>query len=86
MDVIDIRPRKKDDRLLQDLKHDLESEPPKLPSMLLWDEPGLKYFEGVTKAPEYYLTPTEKALIGKYANDIARQFPPNVMIIELGSG
>lgn len=86
MDIIDIRPRRTEDPLLEDLKNDLESNPPKLPSMLLWDEPGLKYFEGVTKAPEYYLTPTEKELIRSHAQEIARQFPSNVILVELGSG
>ncbi|OTA99003.1 hypothetical protein M426DRAFT_68639 [Hypoxylon sp. CI-4A] len=56
------------------------------PSLLLWDEQGLKYFEQVTYAPEYYLTNKEISLLEEHSIDIARSIKPGTILLELGSG
>ncbi|KAI0172946.1 histidine-specific methyltransferase [Hypoxylon sp. FL1284] len=57
-----------------------------LPSLLLWDEQGLRYFEEVTYAPEYYLTNTEIDLLRKHSLRLVRNIEPGTIILELGSG
>lgn len=57
-----------------------------LPSILLWDEAGLKYFEEITYTPEYYLTDTEIGLLERHALQLGRQLAPGTILLELGSG
>ncbi|KAI1078348.1 hypothetical protein F5B20DRAFT_591981 [Whalleya microplaca] len=57
-----------------------------LPSLLLWDEQGLKYFEQVTYVPEYYLTNIEIDLLEKHSLDLARNIRLGTILLELGSG
>ncbi|KAK5127926.1 hypothetical protein LTR85_005043 [Meristemomyces frigidus] len=56
------------------------------PSLLLWDEQGLKGFEEVTYAPQYYLTNTEIQLLKKHSHAIAQRIKPGTILLELGSG
>ncbi|KAF2774158.1 hypothetical protein EJ03DRAFT_1440 [Teratosphaeria nubilosa] len=56
------------------------------PSLLLWDERGLKYFEEVTYAPEYYLTNTEISLLERHSHEIAKNIKSGSVLLELGSG
>lgn len=57
-----------------------------MPSLLLWDEQGLRYFEDVTYSPSYYLTNEEIALLEKNKYKIAERIEPGSMLVELGSG
>ncbi|KAI4862287.1 histidine-specific methyltransferase [Hypoxylon rubiginosum] len=57
-----------------------------LPSLLLWNEQGLRYFEQVTYTPEYYLTNTEIELLREHSLHLARNIEPGAIILELGSG
>ncbi|KAK8850846.1 hypothetical protein PGQ11_013325 [Apiospora arundinis] len=57
-----------------------------LPSMLLWNEKGLRLFEEVTYTPEYYLTNTEISLLETHSGELARQIEPGTILLELGSG
>ncbi|KAI2615343.1 histidine-specific methyltransferase [Hypoxylon sp. NC1633] len=57
-----------------------------LPSLLLWDELGLRYFEHVTYVPEYYLTNTEISLLEEHSLHLAHSIEPGTIILELGSG
>jgi EasF-like predicted methyltransferase len=56
------------------------------PSLLLWNEQGLKYFEEVTYCPEYYLTNTEIGLLESHSQDIAKNIKSGSILLELGSG
>ncbi|KAK4546669.1 hypothetical protein LTR36_001887 [Oleoguttula mirabilis] len=56
------------------------------PSLLLWDEQGLKGFEEVTYSPHYYLTNTEIELLEKHGHAIAQIIKPGTILLELGSG
>lgn len=86
MNVVDIRPERRQDSLVEEVKDGLHADPPQFSSMLLWNEPGLKYFEALTKTPEYYLTRAEMELFRKYGEDIARNIPSNAILVDLGSG
>jgi len=60
----------------------------KLPTLLLYNEEGLKLFEKITYLNEYYLTGQEIEVLEKHADHIAERIAlrPDSMVIELGSG
>jgi L-histidine Nalpha-methyltransferase len=53
----------------------LTSEKKALPSKLLYDAAGSELFQRITELPEYYLTRTEKKLLGERAADIVAALP-----------
>lgn len=57
-----------------------------LPTLLLYDDDGLRLFEEITYLDEYYLTEEEIAILGTYAHQIAERIPDGSNIVELGSG
>ena len=57
-----------------------------LPARWLYDDRGSELFEEITKAPEYYPTRTELALLRRHAGDIATAAGPGASMIEFGSG
>ena len=85
-DVLDIQSDAKKISLLKDTEECLKAQPPSFSSLLLWDEEGLKRFEKITYARDYYLTNCEIELLQKHSRDIAQQIESNSIIVELGSG
>jgi len=87
--IIDIR-RETDERSIRDdifkglRKKDGEEK--RLPTLLLYDEAGLKLFEQITYLEEYYLTNAEIEVLEDYADRIAERVQPGSIIVELGSG
>lgn len=65
-----------------------------LPTMLLYDERGLRLYDSITtEAPEYYLFPAEEEILKRHGDDIVRfMHAPNSgkvgreTVIELGAG
>lgn len=57
-----------------------------LPTLLLYDEAGLRLFEEITYLDEYYLTNQEIWILEQYADRIAERIPEDALIVELGSG
>ncbi|CAK3926972.1 Hypothetical predicted protein [Lecanosticta acicola] len=57
-----------------------------LPTLLLYDNKGLKLFEQITYLDEYYLTREEITVLEQYADRIAERIPAGAMMLELGSG
>ncbi|KAK8075807.1 hypothetical protein PG997_010470 [Apiospora hydei] len=90
IDIIDIRDGQQSFDLApairSGLQHRNEHGHRTLPSLLLWNERGLKLFEEITYTPEYYLTNTEIALLEAHSREIARQIEPGTILLELGSG
>jgi dimethylhistidine N-methyltransferase len=64
-----------DTSLLNEILLGLSSEKKTLPSKLLYDAAGSELFQRITKLPEYYLTRTEKSLLGARAGDIVATVP-----------
>ena len=64
-----------DARLLNEILLGLSSEKKTLPSKLLYDATGSELFQRITELPEYYLTRTEKKLLGVRAADIVAAVP-----------
>jgi len=90
VDIIDIREHGQSLSLTAAIRDGLKPPPADqlrtFPSLLLWDEQGLKYFEDVTYAPQYYLTNTEIALLQAHSARIAKDIKPGTLLLELGSG
>jgi uncharacterized SAM-dependent methyltransferase len=57
-----------------------------LPTMLLYDEKGLRLFEAITYLESYYLTGAEIQILRNCAAEIAQRVPDNCVLLELGSG
>lgn len=64
----------------------LSKDPKTLSPKYFYDETGSQLFEQICELPEYYLTRTERTIIKRYSNEIARMSDRNSDLIELGSG
>jgi EasF-like predicted methyltransferase len=87
--IIEIRQDREELDLLKDIKTGLrpaDGGDKTLPTLLLYDEAGLKLFEKITYLDEYYLTNAEIEVLEKYAGSIAERIKPNSIVLELGSG
>lgn len=66
----------------------------RLPTMLLYDERGLRLYDDITtKAPEYYLFGAEEEILKNHANDIVctmhrggEEISGDEVVLELGAG
>lgn len=88
-DIIDIRRDREEISLVEEIRRGLrpaDGGEKRLPTLLLYDEAGLKLFEDITYLDEYYLTNTEIRLLEREANAIAQHIAPGSIIVELGSG
>lgn len=54
-----------------------------LPTLLLYDDLGLKLFEKITYLDQYYLTGNEIEVLERYADRIAERIPNGAMVVEL---
>lgn len=88
-EIIDIRSGPTEFDILQDIKDGLRPKnggEKTLPTMLLYDEAGLRLFEKITYVEDYYLTNSEIEVLETYADQIAERIRPGSVIVELGSG
>ena len=96
IEIIDLRSRSSDGLDIAQQLRDGLSRPPghkRIPTMLLYDERGLKlYDELTTEAPEYYLFPVEEEILKNKADDIVRTMHREAenfsdeVVVELGAG
>lgn len=87
--VFDIRQSEIKSFILEEIQkqlHPAGGAEKQLPTLLLYDERGLKLFEDITYLEEYYLTSVELGLLDRFARRIAERIPSGVQLIELGSG
>ena len=96
--IIDVRVGETDFDILQDLRNGLrpnnkhggqqqrQPQQKTLPTLLLYDEAGLRLFEKITYLEEYYLTNAEIQVLDKYAHRMAERIRPGSVLVELGSG
>ncbi|EXJ58880.1 hypothetical protein A1O7_06310 [Cladophialophora yegresii CBS 114405] len=85
-DIIDIQSDAEKIELSKDTAECLKTEPSSFSSLLLWNEQGLKRFEAVTYAREYYLTNSEIELLKAHSHKIADTIESGSIVVELGSG
>ena len=89
MSITDIRRDRLETSLIEEIIVKLDPSgggERQLPTLLLYDEQGLKLFEDITYLDEYYLTNAEIEVLESHGSDIIKQVPPGTMLIELGSG
>jgi uncharacterized SAM-dependent methyltransferase len=89
IDIIDIRRNTAKLDILNDIMRGLRPSPgteKTLPTLLLYDEAGLRLFEKITYLDEYYLTNAEIEVLETYACQLADRIQPGSIIMELGSG
>ena len=87
--IIDIRSDTAGSNIKDEIKSGLNVQDGKektLPTLLLYDNEGLKLFEKITYLEEYYLTEEEIRVLSEHAGHIADRIPDNAMVVELGSG
>ena len=73
--------------LRRSLKGDLNgNDEPSFPSLLLWDQQGLRLFEKITYRKEYYPTNSEIEILEANSSEIATNIAPNSIVVEMGSG
>ena len=87
--IIDIRQHEAEFSLVDDIYRGLrqtEDSGRTLPTLLLYDEVGLKLFEDITYLDQYYLTNAEIEVLRLHAGHIAKEIKTGSMIVELGSG
>lgn len=66
--------------------HPEQDQAKRLPTLLLYDELGLRLFEDITYLEEYYLTNAEIELLKNHADNIAKLVQSGSQMMELGSG
>ena len=87
--IEDIRQNEIGPSVLDDLRQGLRplnGGEKRLPTLLLYDEEGLRLFEDISYLEEYYLTNAEVEILERYATEIAACVPHGCLILELGSG
>ncbi|KAB8342811.1 hypothetical protein FH972_022409 [Carpinus fangiana] len=87
--IIDIRRPHEEMDLIQELHDGLHAPAgaeKRIPTLLLYDELGLKLFEDITYLDDYYLTNAEIDLLKQHAADMAESIPDHSIVLELGSG
>jgi dimethylhistidine N-methyltransferase len=80
--------RKADDGgFRRDVLHGLSRRPRSLPSRHFYDAQGSRLFQWITRLPEYYLTRTERSVLGRHADAIAAPFLGRACaVVDLGAG
>lgn len=88
-DIIDIRRETVGISILDEIRKGLHPEhggEKRLPTLLLYDEAGLKLFEKITYLEQYYLTNAEIDVLEEHSDKIAERIASDSIIVELGSG
>jgi EasF-like predicted methyltransferase len=86
-DITDIRSSTVVD-LRKSIVSALRQDPPTLPTLILYDERGLKLFEKITYLDQYYLTNCEISILKSKSDEIVKRMglQDGGIVVELGSG
>jgi len=86
-DITDIRSSTVID-LRKSIVSALHQDPPSLPTLILYDERGLKLFEKITYLDQYYLTNCEISILKTKSEEIVKRLGlrDGGIVVELGSG
>jgi uncharacterized SAM-dependent methyltransferase len=68
------------------IKSGLSSKLPSVPSLVLWNEEGLRRFDKFAHTPSYYLHDKELEILQKRSYEIAAVVPTGSTLVELGCG
>ena len=84
--ISNIRNGSADTDLRRQILDGMAREPLSLPSLLLWNDVGLKLFKELTHDPSYYPTHKEVQVLNENADNIVKRIPSGSVLIELGCG
>ncbi|KAI1275327.1 hypothetical protein F5Y07DRAFT_400553 [Xylaria sp. FL0933] len=85
-EIMDIRRGHSTFNLVEEITGGLRMQPPKIPSLLLWNDRGLKLFDRYTQEPSYYPFHSEVEILRSHGSGIGTSMPANGMLLELGCG
>ena len=71
---------------IRDMLSPAKGQEKRLPTLLLYNERGLRLFEDITYLDEYYLTNAEIEILKRNADHIAEDVQAGSLVVELGSG
>lgn len=63
-----------------------DASDPSVPSVLLWDDVGLKLFGALTLTPGYAPFHSEIAILNQNAEEMVQMVPSGTLLVELGCG
>ncbi|KAL4898053.1 histidine-specific methyltransferase [Aspergillus ambiguus] len=72
--------------LRAEIEAGLSAVPPSLPSLLLWDEEGLRRFDKFAHGDAYYLREKEVEILQENIAQITASIPSGSVLVELGCG
>ncbi len=87
--ILDIRRGGLNLSILDEMRANLrpsKGQEKRMPTLLLYDEQGLRLFEDITYLEEYYLTNAEIDVLITHADEMASRISAGSMVVELGSG
>ncbi|KAI1109267.1 histidine-specific methyltransferase [Nemania sp. NC0429] len=84
--IVDIRQRCSNFDLGKEVVDGMRCPPRSLPSLLLWDDQGLDYFDQFSQRSAYYPFHGEIEILRKYGSSIGSSIPSNGVLLELGCG
>lgn len=87
--IVDIRRGGLDFSILDEMRATFclsKGQEKRMPTLLLYDEQGLKLFEKITYLDEYYLTNAEIEVLTTHADEMASHIGAGSLVVELGSG
>jgi dimethylhistidine N-methyltransferase len=82
--LLDLEPSS--ESFLDEVLLGLQQSPKSLPCKYFYDKRGSQLFDQICDLDEYYLTRTELEIMEAYADQMAAQIGPGVMLVEYGSG
>lgn len=71
---------------LNEVLSGLARSPKQIPAKFFYDRRGCELFQAICELPEYYLTPTETAMMQQFAAEMVRHLGSGCLVIEYGSG
>ncbi|KAI3317692.1 histidine-specific methyltransferase [Xylariaceae sp. AK1471] len=84
--IFDIRQSCNSLDLKEDIITGLQSKPPTLPSLLLWNDRGQMLFDQFSQTPSYYPFHSEIEVLNQYGSHIGGCIPTDGVLLELGCG
>jgi uncharacterized SAM-dependent methyltransferase len=84
--IFDIRQSFNSLDLEGDIITGLQSQPPTLPSLLLWNDRGQMLFDRFSQTPSYYPFHSEIEVLSQYGSHIGGSIPTDGVLLELGCG
>ncbi|KAI0533539.1 histidine-specific methyltransferase [Xylaria digitata] len=84
--LLDIRQGQSNFDPVAEITRGLTSQPLSIPSLLLWNDRGLKLFDRYTQIPSYYPFHSEIDVLRLYSASIGASMPAGGVLLELGCG